>query len=171
MHKESVVAEEIKEVELRSRRVQFIYDRNDNWIGLKPRGHVASRLPVKKLRRLLHKRRKVRVFVRNDIRNNIISYYSSAFTINSQPRRRSVRSHSVLFMGWSWTSCHLIYTVNHVQKTNNPPPPKKSPLDRLRGARFVNFFIPYWSPIKHYDGPRLYWACRLLSQGSQTSCS
>ena len=30
VHKESVVAEEIKEVELRSRRVQFIYDRNDN---------------------------------------------------------------------------------------------------------------------------------------------
>ena len=101
VHKESVVAEEIKEVELRSRRVQFIYDRNYNRTGLKPRGHVPSRLPVKKLRRLLHKRRKVRVFVRNGIRNNIISYYSSAFTINPQPRLRSVRSHSVLFIGWS----------------------------------------------------------------------
>ena len=28
---------------------------------------------------------------------NIISYYSSALIINSQPRRRGVRSHSVLF--------------------------------------------------------------------------
>ena len=34
VHKESVVAEEIKEVELRSRRVQFIYDSNYNRIGL-----------------------------------------------------------------------------------------------------------------------------------------
>ena len=33
VHKESVVAEEIKEVELRSRRVQFIYDSNYNRIG------------------------------------------------------------------------------------------------------------------------------------------
>ena len=30
VHKESVVVEEIKEVELRSRRMQFIYDRNYN---------------------------------------------------------------------------------------------------------------------------------------------
>ena len=37
----------------------------------------------KKLRGLLHKRKKVRVFVWNGIRKNIISYYSSAFTINS----------------------------------------------------------------------------------------
>ena len=46
VHKESVVAEEIKEVELRYRRVQFIYDSNYNRIGLQPR-----RLSVKKLRR------------------------------------------------------------------------------------------------------------------------
>ena len=57
----------------------------------------CSKLSVKKLRfRLLQKRRKVRVFVRKGIWKNIISYYSSAFTINSQPRRRGVRSHSVL---------------------------------------------------------------------------
>ena len=49
------------------------------------------------LRRLLHKRRKVRVFVWKGIRKNIISYYSSTFTINPQPRCRSVHSHSVLF--------------------------------------------------------------------------
>ena len=48
---------------------------------LKPRGHVRSRLPVKKLRRPLQKRRKVKVFVWKGIRKNIISYYSSAFTI------------------------------------------------------------------------------------------
>ena len=102
VHKESVVVEEIKEVELRSRRTQFIYDRNYNRIGLKPRGHVPSRLPVKKLRGLLHKRRKVRLFVWNGIRNNIISYYSSGFTINPQlRRRRRRRSHSVLFKEWS----------------------------------------------------------------------
>lgn len=53
IHKESVV-KEIKEVELRSGRAQFIYDRNHNRIGLKPRGHVPSRLLVKTLRRPLH---------------------------------------------------------------------------------------------------------------------
>ena len=76
VHKESVVVEEIKEVELSSRHVQFIYDRNYNRIGLQPRGHAPSRLPGKKVRRLLHKRRKVRVFVWKGIRKNIISYYS-----------------------------------------------------------------------------------------------
>ena len=95
-HKESVVVEEIKEVELRSRRAQFIYDRNYNRIGLRPRGHAPSRLPVKKLRRLLHKRRKVRVFVWKGIWKNIISHYSSVFTTNPLPRHRSVRPHSVL---------------------------------------------------------------------------
>ena len=72
MYKESVVVEEIKEVELRSRRAQFIYDRNYNQKGLQPRGYAPSRLPVKKLRCLLHKRRKVRVFVWKGIRKNII---------------------------------------------------------------------------------------------------
>ena len=76
VHKESVVVEEIKEVELRSRHVQYIYDRNYNRTGLQPRGHAPSRLPGKKVIRLLHKRRKVRVFVWKGIRKNIISYYS-----------------------------------------------------------------------------------------------
>ena len=61
VHKESVVVEEIMEVELRSRRAQFIYDRNYNRIGLQPSGQAPSRLPVKKLGRMLHKRRKVKV--------------------------------------------------------------------------------------------------------------
>ena len=72
MFKESVVVEAIKEVELRSRRVQFIYDRHYNQNGLQPRGYAPSTLPVKKLRCLLHKRRKVRVFVWKGIRKNII---------------------------------------------------------------------------------------------------
>ena len=90
VHKESVVVEEIKEVQLRSRHVQFIYDRDYNLTGLQPRGHAPNRLPVKKLRRLLHKRRNVRVFAWKGILKNIISYYSYAFTINPQPRRRGV---------------------------------------------------------------------------------
>ena len=55
-------------MELRPRREQFIYDRNYNRIGLQPRGHAPSRLPVKKLKRLLHKRRKVMVFAWKGIR-------------------------------------------------------------------------------------------------------
>ena len=88
VHKESVVVMKIKEEELRSRRAQLFMTEIIIELG---HSHEPSRLPVKKLRRLLHKRRKVRVFVW------IISYYSFAFTINSQPLCRSVRSHSVLF--------------------------------------------------------------------------
>ena len=54
-------------------------------------------IQVKKLRRLLHKRRKVRLFAWKGFRKNIIVYYSSAFAIYPQPRRRSVRFHSFLF--------------------------------------------------------------------------
>ena len=96
VHKESVVVEEIKEVELRSRRAQFIYDRNYNRIELRRRGHAPSRLPVKKLRRLLHKRRKVRVLygrVSGKYHFLIIPLNTKSIP---QPRRRSVRSHSVL---------------------------------------------------------------------------
>ena len=47
--------------------------------------------------RMLHKRRKVRVFVWKGIQKNIcVSYYSSAFIINPQPRRQSVCSQSIL---------------------------------------------------------------------------
>ena len=93
VHKKSVVVEKIKEVELRSRRAQLFMTEIIIELG---HSHAPSRLPVKKLRRLLHKRRKVREFVWKGIWKNIISYYSSAFTINPPPRRQSVRSHSVL---------------------------------------------------------------------------
>ena len=93
VHKESVVVEKLKEVELRSRRAQLYMTEIIIELG---HSHTPSRLPVKKLRRLLHKRRKVREFVWKGIWKNIISYYSPAFTINPQPRRLSVRSHSVL---------------------------------------------------------------------------
>ena len=93
VYKESVVVKKVKEVGLRSRRAQLFMTEIIIELGY---SHAPSRLPVKKLRRLLHKMRKVRVFVWKGIWKNIISYYSSAFTINPQPRRRSVRSHSVL---------------------------------------------------------------------------
>ena len=60
VHKESVVAEKIKEVELRSRSAQLFTTEIVIEFGY---SLAPSRLPVKKLRRLLHKRRKVRVFV------------------------------------------------------------------------------------------------------------
>ena len=70
VHKETVVVEEIKEVKLRTRYAQFIYDGNDHRIQLQRRGHAPSRLPVKKLRRLLQKKREVRAFVWKGIRQN-----------------------------------------------------------------------------------------------------
>ena len=60
VHKEIVVVEKIKEVELRSRRAQFFMTEIIIELG---HSHAPSRLPVKKLRRLLLKRRNVRVFV------------------------------------------------------------------------------------------------------------
>ena len=64
---------------------------------------------MKNLRCLLHKRTKVEVFVWKGIRKNIISYYSSAFPINPQPQRRSVRSHSVLFnIMWCFRTCQKL---------------------------------------------------------------
>ena len=60
VHKESVVVEKIKEVELRSRRTQLFMTEIIIELG---HSHAPSRLPVKKLRRLLHKRRKVREFL------------------------------------------------------------------------------------------------------------
>ena len=95
LHKESIFVEKIKEVELRSRRAQLFMTEIIIELG---HSHAPSRLPVKKLRHLLHKRRKVRVFVWKGIWKNIISYCSSAFTINPQPRGRNVRSHSVLLV-------------------------------------------------------------------------
>ena len=44
LHKESVVVEEIKEVELKCCRAQFIYDRNYTRIGLQPGGQASRRL-------------------------------------------------------------------------------------------------------------------------------
>ena len=92
VYKESVVVKKAKEVGLRSRREQLFVTEIIIELGY---SHAPSRLPVKKLRRLLHKRRKVRVFVWKGIWKNIISYYSFAFTINPLLRHRSLRPHCV----------------------------------------------------------------------------
>ena len=61
--------EEIKEVELRSRRGTFIYNRTYNPVGLNKvnhfsrRGCAPSRLPMKKSKSLLKKTRIVGLFV------------------------------------------------------------------------------------------------------------
>ena len=66
--KQNCVVKEIKEVELRSHRGKFIYNRTYNSVGLNikvshfsRRGRAPSRLPMKKLKSLLQKTRKVRV--------------------------------------------------------------------------------------------------------------
>ena len=104
VYKESVVVKKVKEVGLWSRRAQLFMTEIIIELGY---SHAPSRLPVKKLRRLLHKSRKVRVFVWKGIWKNIISYYSFAFTINPLPRHRGVRPHSVLLQrvkSISWCS-------------------------------------------------------------------
>ena len=98
VHKESVFVEKIKEVKLRSHRAQLFMTEIIIELGY---SHAPSRLPVKKLRRLLLKRRNVRVFVWKGIWKKIFSYYSSAFTIihNHAPTATtSARSNSVLLL-------------------------------------------------------------------------
>ena len=76
VQKENCFVEEIKEVELRSRRGKFIYNRTYNSIGLNQvshfsqRSHAPSRLPMNKLKSLLQKTRKVTLFVWKSIRKN-----------------------------------------------------------------------------------------------------
>ena len=107
-------------MELRSRRAQFIYDRNYNRIELRRRGHAPSRLPVKKLRRLLHKRGKVRVFYGRVSGK----YHFLIIPLNTklipQPRRRSVRSHSVLL--------HIIQLLEIVTAADSKAEKKKNVL-------------------------------------------
>ena len=76
VQKENYFMKEIKQVELRSRRGKFIYNRTYNPVGLNKvshfsrRGRAPSRLPMKKLKYLLKKTRKVRLFVRKRILKN-----------------------------------------------------------------------------------------------------
>ena len=80
VHKESVVLEKIKEVELKSRRAQLFKILIECGYSRAP-----SRLPVKKLRRLLHKRRKVRVFVWKGIRKILF--------LNIPPHSQLIHNH------------------------------------------------------------------------------
>ena len=76
VQKENCFVEEIKEVELRSRRGKYIDNRTYNPVGLNKishfsrRGRAPSRLPMKKLKSLLKETRKVRLFVRKRILKN-----------------------------------------------------------------------------------------------------
>ena len=76
VQKENFFVEEIKEVELRSRRGKFIYNRTYNPVGWNKVSHFSrrdrapSRLPMKKLKSLLKKTRKVRRFVWKGILKN-----------------------------------------------------------------------------------------------------
>ena len=74
--KQYCVVEEIIEVELRSRRGNFVYDRTYNFVGFNKvrnfsrRGRANSRLPMKKIKSLLQKTRGVRVLVWKGVRKN-----------------------------------------------------------------------------------------------------
>ena len=89
---------ETKEVELRSRRGKFIYNRTYNSVGLNKvshfsrRGRAPSRLPIKKLKSLLQKTRKVRLFEWKGIRKNtplsskIHCYVNNTFLLRTSPK-------------------------------------------------------------------------------------
>ena len=107
--KQNCVVEEIKEVKLRSRRGKFIYNRTYNSVGLNikvsqfsRRGRAPSRLPMKKLKSLLQKTQKVRVFVWKGIRKNTtLSSKIHCYVINttaSDLNRYRSNSNSVRFL-------------------------------------------------------------------------
>ena len=76
VQKQYCVVEEIIEVELRSRSGNFVYDRTYNFVGFNKvrnfsrRGRANSRLPMKKIKSLLQKTRRVRVLVWKGVRKN-----------------------------------------------------------------------------------------------------
>ena len=78
VQKENCFVEKIKEAELRSCRGKFIYNRPYNPVGLNRvshfsrRGRAPSRLPMKKLKSLLKKTRKARLFVWKGILKNTL---------------------------------------------------------------------------------------------------
>ena len=101
--------EEIKEVELRSRRGKFIYNRTYNPVGLNKvnhfsrRGRAPSRLPMKKLKSLLRKTLIVRLFVwKGILKNTPLSSKIHCCVKNrkglSLNRYRSVNCKSVRFL-------------------------------------------------------------------------
>ena len=77
VQKQYCVVEEIIEVELRSRRGNFVYDKTYNFVGFNKvrnfsrRGCANSRLPMKKIKSLLQKTRRVRVLVWKGVRKKI----------------------------------------------------------------------------------------------------
>ena len=101
VQKENCFVGEIKEVELRSRRGKFIYNRTYNPVGLNKvshfsrRGRAPSRLPMKKLKSLLKETRIVRLFVWKGILKN--TPLSSKIHCYGKNRYRSNRK-SVRFL-------------------------------------------------------------------------
>ena len=116
VQRENCAVEETKEVELRSRRGKFIYNRTYNSVGLNKvshfsrRGRAPSRLPLKKLKSLLCKTGKVRVFVWKGIRKNTpLSSKIHCYVNNgngSDVNRYSSSCKSVRFL--IWTSRKLV---------------------------------------------------------------
>ena len=99
IQKENCFVEEMKEVELTSRREKFIYNRTYNPVDLNKvshfsrRGRAPSRLPMKKFKSLSKKTPKVRLFVwRRILKNTPLSSKihwkaaESCATISEEPR-------------------------------------------------------------------------------------
>ena len=104
VQKENCIVEEITEVELRSRRGKFIYNRTCDPVGLRKvshfsrRGRAPSRLP-KKLKSLLEKTRKVRLFVWKGILKN---------TPLSSEIHCYVNNRNDLYLNWYRSNCKSV---------------------------------------------------------------
>ena len=102
VQKENCLVEEIKEVKLRSRRGKFIYNRPYNPVGVNRvshfsrRGRAPSRLSMKKLKSLLKKTRKARLFVWKGILKN---------TLLSSKIHCYVKNRNVLYLNRNRSNC------------------------------------------------------------------
>ena len=105
VQKQYCVLEEIIEVELRSGRGNFVYDRTYNFVGFDKvrnfsrRGRVNSRLPMKKIKSLLQKTRRVRVLVWKGVRKN---------TPSSCQIHCYVKNTNGLDLNWYRSNCNTV---------------------------------------------------------------
>ena len=147
--------EEIKEVELTSRRGKFIWNRTYNPVGLNKvshfsrRGRAPSRLPMKKLKSLLKKTRKVRLFVWKGILKNTplssnIHYVKNRNGLYLNRYRSNCKSMRFLLRA----SPKLVRKQGKVYQSS-----KYKRRGYLGGLRYQSRFLSKYLSLQEFDSP------------------
>ena len=107
VHEESVVVEEIKEVELRSHHVQFTTEIIMNWVTAT--GSCTQQTSSKEVKMSVTQKEKSKGICMEGYpeKCHFLLLYSSPFTINRPPLHQNVHSHSILLcLNWLMF-CHF----------------------------------------------------------------